>query len=83
MAVADAYDSMTSARPYQPGMPIERALQVLREGAGTQWDADVVGALLGMAESGELSRVLTREEESLALPTHLHPHLPQTALKAA
>jgi HD-GYP domain-containing protein (c-di-GMP phosphodiesterase class II) len=42
IAVADAYDAMTSNRPYRDGMPVAKADQTLREGAGTQWDADVV-----------------------------------------
>jgi HD-GYP domain-containing protein (c-di-GMP phosphodiesterase class II) len=38
VAISDAYDAMTSNRPYRRGMPPEQALAILREGAGTQWD---------------------------------------------
>lgn len=38
LAIADAYDAMTSDRPYRPGMPQEQAISILIEGAGTQWD---------------------------------------------
>ncbi|MBS2968645.1 HD domain-containing protein [Metabacillus sp. KIGAM252] len=38
LAVADAYDAMTSDRPYRKGMPVSKALSILREGKGTQWD---------------------------------------------
>ncbi|KGX92005.1 chemotaxis protein CheY [Pontibacillus halophilus JSM 076056 = DSM 19796] len=38
MAVADAYDAMTSDRPYRKGMPIDKALRIIEEGKGTQWD---------------------------------------------
>ncbi|WP_354665931.1 MULTISPECIES: HD domain-containing phosphohydrolase [Pontibacillus] len=38
MAVADAYDAMTSDRPYRKGMPEEKALTIIEEGSGTQWD---------------------------------------------
>lgn len=44
MAVADGLDAMTSNRPYRNGMPFEKAESILREGAGTQWDPDVVAA---------------------------------------
>lgn len=44
LAVADAYDAMTSDRPYRSGMTQEQAERVLRDGAGVQWDADVVDA---------------------------------------
>ncbi|WP_114572102.1 HD-GYP domain-containing protein [Exiguobacterium flavidum] len=38
MAIADAYDAMTSDRPYRKGMPAEKALSILEAGKGTQWD---------------------------------------------
>ena len=49
IAVADSFDAMTSDRPYRPGMPVERAAQILREGRGTQWDAQIVDAFLRTA----------------------------------
>ncbi len=44
VAVADSYDAMTSDRPYRKGMCDERVDQILREGAGDQWDSEVVKA---------------------------------------
>jgi response regulator RpfG family c-di-GMP phosphodiesterase len=44
LAVADSFDAMTSDRPYRPGMPVKQAETILREGAGTQWDAEIVDA---------------------------------------
>ena len=44
MAVADAFDAMTSSRPYRKPMPEEEALTELRAAAGTQFDPRVVGA---------------------------------------
>ena len=43
-AVADAYDAMASDRPYRPGMEDERLDEIIRTGAGKQWDPDVVAA---------------------------------------
>ncbi|QDS90621.1 Cyclic di-GMP phosphodiesterase response regulator RpfG [Rosistilla ulvae] len=43
LAISDAYDAMTSDRPYRGGMPQEKAEEILRSGAGTQWDADLIG----------------------------------------
>ena len=42
LAVVDAFDAMTSDRPYRKGMPWEKAVSVLLDGAGTQWDDRVV-----------------------------------------
>ena len=50
MAVADAYDAMTSDRAYRAGMPHEKAVRILRLGAGSQWDAQVVAAFLDVIE---------------------------------
>ena len=46
LAVADAYEAMTADRPYREGLPAAAAEAELREGAGTQFDPDVVAALL-------------------------------------
>jgi len=44
--VADAYDAMTSWRPYQPALPAEFAMAELELHAGTQFDPAVVEAML-------------------------------------
>lgn len=41
IAIADAYDAMTSDRPYRKGMTEARALSILDEGKGTQWDPEL------------------------------------------
>jgi len=46
LAVVDAFDAMTSDRPYRNGMPVEKAVGIFREGAGTQWNAELVEAFL-------------------------------------
>jgi HD-GYP domain-containing protein (c-di-GMP phosphodiesterase class II) len=46
LAVADAYEAMTADRPYRARLPVAAAEAELREGAGTQFDPDVVAALL-------------------------------------
>lgn len=46
IAVADSFDAMTSDRPYRRAFSVEHALQILREGSGTQWDPRVVEAFL-------------------------------------
>jgi response regulator RpfG family c-di-GMP phosphodiesterase len=44
LAVADAFDAMTSDRPYRKGMPQEKAESILRQGTTTQWDPRVIDA---------------------------------------
>lgn len=44
LAVADAFDAMTSDRPYRTGMPLEKAEAILKDGAGRQWDPEMIDA---------------------------------------
>jgi putative two-component system response regulator len=49
VAVADAYDALTSDRPYRKGVPQEKAIEILKENSGTQFDPKVVEALVDVA----------------------------------
>jgi len=44
LAVADAFDAMTTDRPYQKGKNPEVALSLLKKHAGTKWDKKCVAA---------------------------------------
>jgi putative nucleotidyltransferase with HDIG domain len=44
IAVADAFDAMTTDRPYQRAKTYAEALAILKDGSGTKWDADCVAA---------------------------------------
>jgi diguanylate cyclase (GGDEF)-like protein len=46
LAVADAYEAMTAERPYRPPLDPLAATEELRRGAGRQFDAEVVEAIL-------------------------------------
>ena len=50
VAVADAYDAMTTDRPYRQAMPHQAAVEILRDGAGGQWDPTVVRIFLEMIQ---------------------------------
>ena len=50
LGVADAFDAMTSDRPYRKGMPQERAIEILREETDKQFDPAAVQALLQALE---------------------------------
>ncbi|HEY6342920.1 MAG TPA: HD-GYP domain-containing protein [Bryobacteraceae bacterium] len=57
--IADAYDAMTSDRPYRRGMPHEEALAVIAKFAGTQMDPNVVQVFLQLGrQEDELGAVL-------------------------
>ena len=60
ISVADAFDAMTSDRPYRSSMPVPRALAELRRGAGRQFDPKVVRAFLSVWRKGRLAGQLKR-----------------------
>ncbi len=43
-AVADAFDAMSSDRPYRKGMADDTMHKIFRDGAGVQWDPQVIEA---------------------------------------
>jgi cyclic di-GMP phosphodiesterase len=45
-AVADVFDAIVCRRCYKPAYPVERALDIVREGRGTHFDPDVVDVFL-------------------------------------
>jgi HD-GYP domain-containing protein (c-di-GMP phosphodiesterase class II) len=58
VAVADAFDAMTSPRPYRPPLPLRGALAQVAGGSGTQFDPRVVRTFLAAWSDGEIDRFL-------------------------
>ena len=54
IAVADAFDAMTSNRPYRRRKEIEPAIQELKRASGTQFDPVIVSAFLLAYEKGAI-----------------------------
>jgi putative nucleotidyltransferase with HDIG domain len=50
LAVADAFNAMTTDRPYQKGLSVDEALTVLRKGAGKRWNRNCVNAIAQVLE---------------------------------
>ncbi len=46
VTVADVYDALTSERCYKEAFSKEKSIEILKEGIGTQFDGDIVYALL-------------------------------------
>src|SRR5436853_152745 len=65
--------AMTRTRPYRKALPIAEARRRLDEGAGSQWDARIVGAFLRLLET-----TLLGVPEPLPLPVQ-HPAIEKAA----
>jgi putative nucleotidyltransferase with HDIG domain len=65
VAVADAFDAMSSDRPYRKGLPFERVDQIFKEGAGRQWDPNVINAYF--AAHDDIMLICQNERANLTL----------------
>lgn len=66
IAVADAFDAMTSDRPYRKALPDDVAVDEIRKGALTQFDPQVVASFLHVAEDMAKVTPITRATEHSA-----------------
>lgn len=58
VAIADVFDALTSDRPYKARLPLERALEIMREGRGTHFDPVLLDCFIEhLDEVLELSEV--------------------------
>ena len=57
VGMADAWDAMTTVRPYAGALPVATALAQLRDGRGTQFRPEVVDAFLAVAEQTMIAHV--------------------------
>jgi putative nucleotidyltransferase with HDIG domain len=55
LAIADAFDAMTSDRPYRNALPTRKAMQELIDNAGSQFDPELVMHFVELLESGIFS----------------------------
>ncbi len=72
VAVADTLDALTSNRPYRKGFDPEKAIGIIEEGRGTQFDPECADALISCYRSGKIDRILqdylSKDEKSIACP---------------
>jgi HD-GYP domain-containing protein (c-di-GMP phosphodiesterase class II) len=65
LALVDAYDSMTSHRPYRASLSDEESLRRLRAKAGTQFDPQLVAAFLALHKDGVIEGIRTADNEAV------------------
>jgi len=55
VAVAEAFDSLTSESSYQRAIPAEEALRRIETGAGKQFDPEIIPHLAELVDEGAIS----------------------------
>ena len=69
VSVADAFDAMTSVRPYRPSLTVKQAMRELDEGTGVQFDGAVVKAFQKAFTEPAALPIPTPQLQPLRLPT--------------
>ena len=68
LCVADSFDAMTSKRCYKELMPVEKALRIIREEEGKQFDPDMAEVFIHIFREGKIHLAepaeLKREEKA-------------------
>src|SRR4051794_35263789 len=67
VAVADAFDAMTSDRPYRPGLPAEKAFAEVEKMKGRQFDPRCAAAFLSIRH--RIVQEMQAQTRKLGLPT--------------
>ena len=79
IAVADSYDAMSSDRPYRKGLTVARLEEILKDGAGIQWDPNVVAAYFNIRD--DVTRICASYSPSDGYLLD-HPRSPPAAHRA-
>lgn len=67
VGICDAFDAMTSHRPYRAGMPRDRALRILAEGCDRQFDRRLAERFIALGKAGILDHVLGHSDAGIPL----------------
>lgn len=67
VGVCDAFDAMTSTRPYRKGMPTSKALAIIQENLGSQFHSDWGRRFIQLGESGRLNHIVGHSEAGIPL----------------
>lgn len=69
VGICDAFDAMTSSRPYRSGMPRDKALAILGAEKGNQFAARYGELFIALGEAGQLDHIMGHSDEGIPLQT--------------
>ncbi|MGE4593789.1 HD-GYP domain-containing protein [Alcaligenes sp.] len=67
IGICDAFDAMTSTRPYRKGMSKEDALSAIEQNQGKQFDHALSNHFLAVADTGKLDHIIGHSDEGIPL----------------
>lgn len=67
VGICDAFDAMTSTRPYRKGMPVNKALSIIQENIGSQFHADLGQRFIKLGDAGHLNHIVGHSELGIPL----------------
>lgn len=67
VGICDAFDAMTSTRPYRKGMPIEKALNIIEQELGNQFDSELGLLFIKHGRQGEWDHIVGHTEDGIPL----------------
>jgi hypothetical protein len=67
VGICDAFDAMTSTRPYRAGMPIAKALDIIESELGHQFDLALGATFVQMGRAGAFDAVVGHSDEGIPL----------------
>lgn len=67
VGLTDAFDAMTSSRPYRKGMPKAKALEIVAANLGTQFDRPLGEAFIKLGEQGRLDCFIGHTEPRIPI----------------
>lgn len=67
VGLCDAFDAMTSSRPYRVGMSRGQALAIIQSQSGSQFDATLCKHFLVLGRQGVLDHIIAHSDEGIPL----------------
>jgi HD-GYP domain-containing protein (c-di-GMP phosphodiesterase class II) len=74
-AIADVFDALCSKRPYKDPFPVERAMEILRQGSGRHFDPNLMQEFTRLSKHIHATTMNATEDETRALmEAMVHKH---------
>jgi hypothetical protein len=67
VGICDAFDAMTSTRPYRTGMPIEKALSIIESELGRQFDSIIGAKFVALGKDGHWKHIVGHTDQGIPL----------------